>query len=74
MIARFYEKTSRSIVKAITFRLVIIITNGIIVLIVTKNYTATAGVIVLSSITSTLLYLIHERLWNHIHWGKHKAK
>lgn len=75
MSARFYENAQRSIVKAITFRVIIIFSDTIVVFLLTHRYDLTAGVVIFTNLTSTILYIFHERLWNSIHWGKfHKKK
>lgn len=66
----FKESTKRSVIKAVTFRLLIIITNGIIVYLVTHRFNATLSIVALSSVTSTLIYFLHERVWNRVLWGK----
>lgn len=66
----FHENHSRSIVKTITYRLLIIVSNGIFLYMITDDADLTADFIGLTTIASTLLYFIHERMWNGIHWGK----
>jgi adenylylsulfate kinase len=66
----FHEQNSRSIIKALTFRVLIIISDAIIIFAITRRYDVTIGVIVFSNIASTVLYFIHERIWNKVHWGK----
>lgn len=69
---KFHEHLKRSITKAITFRLLILISDGIIIYAITHRYDVTLGVIFFSNFASTILYVVHERLWNNIHWGKVK--
>lgn len=69
---KFYEHTKRSIIKTITYRILIIISTIIIVYLFTGNLDLTIEVTAVSSIASTILYFLHERAWNHIHWGKTK--
>ena len=69
---RFYESVHRSIMKAITFRALILVSDCIIVFAITRRYDITFGVMLFSNIASTLLYLFHERLWNGSHWGREK--
>jgi adenylylsulfate kinase len=66
----FREHYKRSIIKAITYRFVILISDGFIIFLITHRYDTTAKVIVFSNIASTLLYFFHERFWNTVHWGK----
>lgn len=67
---RFHEKTVRSFIKAVTFRVLIVVTDSVVIYMVTKRLDLTIGVIILSNISSTLIYFVHERIWNNIHWGK----
>ena len=59
----------RSIVKAITFRIIATITTMILVLILTGDL-ALAGVVgALDLILKLLIYYLHERVWDKVHWG-----
>ncbi|OGG08755.1 hypothetical protein A2154_00420 [Candidatus Gottesmanbacteria bacterium RBG_16_43_7] len=69
-IRKFFEQPHRSLAKAITFRALVIITNGSLVYIITRRIDLTSGVVLLQAVVNTLLYIIHERAWNRIHWGK----
>ncbi|HEX6977055.1 MAG TPA: DUF2061 domain-containing protein [Patescibacteria group bacterium] len=66
----FYERVGRSLAKAMTFRGVILISDSIIIYILTKRLDITLGVMLFSNLASTILYFLHERFWNNIHWGK----
>jgi uncharacterized membrane protein len=71
---KFYEHANRSIAKAITFRVIILFSDGLIVYTITRSYDLTVGVILFSNLVSTVLYYFHERWWNQVHWGKHHKK
>ncbi len=64
------ERKKRSLVKAITYRLVILVSDGIIIFAITHEYSTTLWVILISNIASTILYFTHERAWNKVAWGK----
>lgn len=66
----FHEHISRSLVKAITFRLIIIVSDSIIIFLITHRLDLTISVLLLSNLSSTILYFLHERVWNRIHWGR----
>lgn len=66
----FYEHNKRSITKALTFRGVIIVSDGIIIFLLTHRYDVTFALISLFSVLHTAFYFFHERVWNKIHWGK----
>jgi len=70
----FHEKHARSIVKALTYRAVIIVADSILVYVLTRRFDLAAGFVVISNIYSTALYFLHERVWNDIHWGKQSTK
>jgi uncharacterized membrane protein len=70
MAKKVNENIKRSITKAITFRLLIVLSDAVIVLALTHKVALTLGVVVLSNIASTTFYFLHERLWNVIGWGK----
>ena len=72
---RFSENMKRSIMKALTFRTIVIATNAFVVFGITKRFDLTLGVVVASNALNTVIYFLHERLWNQIHWGKqHQPK
>lgn len=71
---RFLEHYRRSLAKTFTYRLLIIISNSLIIYNITGRVDITAGFTLLSTMASTILYFIHERVWNQIHWGKEGKK
>ncbi len=70
----FNEKVKRSVIKSITFRILVVMADGLIIYLITKSFVATVGVIIFSNISSTLIYYFHERVWNKIKWGKKTCK
>jgi uncharacterized membrane protein len=66
----FHEKHRRSLVKSLTFRITILISDFIIVFAITRRYAITLGIMLVTNLASTLIYYGHERIWNKIHWGK----
>lgn len=74
MAERFHEDIKRSVTKALTFRALVICTDLVIVYTLTKRIDITLAVLIFSNLASTLLYFLHERLWNRVHWGKKKKK
>ncbi len=58
--------------KALTYRFFILISDAIIIYLVTRRADVTIGIIGVSNIASTFIYFVHERPWNHVHWGKEK--
>jgi uncharacterized membrane protein len=59
----------RSIVKAITYRSVIIILDFLVVYLLTHKIETAAGFMIISNIYTTVAYFLHERIWSGIQWG-----
>lgn len=68
--AEFYEHHARSIAKSVTFRIIVLVSDSLIIYAVTRRLDLTLSVIVLSNLSSTTLYYLHERAWNAIRWGR----
>ena len=66
----FKENAQRSIVKSVTFRVLVIASDFIIITLITHRYDLALAVIILSNLASATLYYFHERAWNKIKWGK----
>ena len=64
------EKYNRSFVKSITFRAVVIISDFIVIMLITHRYDLAIGLIIATNAASATLYYIHERAWNRIKWGR----
>jgi len=67
-----FEKIKRSLVKSITFRILVVIADGAIIYLITKSFTIALSVIIFSNISSTIIYYLHERVWSKTNWGKEK--
>lgn len=67
----FYEHNKRSITKALTFRGIILVSDGIIIFLLTNRYDITLALISLFGVIHTVFYFFHERAWNKVRWGKH---
>ena len=68
----FRESRWRTIVKAVTFRIVVIIADTTVIYFITGSLKIAASVITFTNVTSTIAFIVHERAWNRIHWGKDK--
>ncbi len=71
---KFHERISRSVVKAFTFRLLIIISDTFFLLILTQRFDIIVKLLTISTFLHTIIYILHERFWNRIHWGKKHTK
>lgn len=74
MAAKFHEHIHRSIIKALTFRFLVLCSDSTIIFAITQKFNETMGVILFSNLASTIIYILHERMWNKIHWGKSPVK
>jgi len=70
---RFKETRQRSITKSVTFRVLVIFSDLVIVFALTRKLVDTVAITVFTNIASTVFYFLHERLWNNIGWGKQRA-
>ncbi|HLD97581.1 MAG TPA: DUF2061 domain-containing protein, partial [Candidatus Nanoarchaeia archaeon] len=58
---RFHETLPRSIAKAITFRILVITLDSVVVYLLTRRVDVTVGVVAISNLASTIAYILHER-------------
>ncbi len=63
------ESAKRSLVKAITYRIIIMILDFTVIYLLTKKAEIAVGFMIISNIYTTVAYFLHERLWNRIRWG-----
>ncbi|MFD0610568.1 DUF2061 domain-containing protein [Bradyrhizobium sp. GCM10027634] len=59
----------RSLVKAITYRVVVMTLDFMTIYVLTGAVHAAVGFMIVSNIYTSLAYLVHERLWATIRWG-----
>ena len=69
-----HEQHSRSIVKAISYRIVSIIVDLTLVYLLTRKIELTLGIVILSNTASIFIYYFHERIWNKVHVGRRPTK
>lgn len=64
------EKPFRSVVKAISWRLVGTMDTLVVSLIVCGDFRMASKIASIEVLTKMILYFFHERVWNIIKWGK----
>lgn len=64
------EKPLRSVVKALSWRLIGTIDTLIVSYILTGKIGLATSIAAVDFLTKLLLYFFHERIWNKINWGK----
>ena len=67
------ESHSRSIAKAISYRVLASVCTSVIFYILSGNLTLSLGAGALDSVVKLGIYFLHERIWNHIDYGRPKA-
>jgi uncharacterized membrane protein len=66
----YHEKHSRSIAKAISYRIISICVDLTVVFVITHRIDLTIGIVTTTNIVSTIVYYLHERAWNKSHFGR----
>ena len=64
------DSFKRSLVKSIGYRLIIIVLDFSTVYIFTRKVNIALGFMLVSNAYTTVVYFIHERLWDRIKWGR----
>ncbi|AOW18495.1 hypothetical protein LPB03_13975 [Polaribacter vadi] len=64
------EKPIRSIVKALSWRIVGTLDTLVVSYFVTGKIVLAASIATVDFLTKLVLYFFHERIWNKIKWGK----
>ena len=64
------ESLKRSIVKTLSYRLVILILDFGSIYLFTGQVKVALGFMLVSNIYTTLAYFFHERVWDKVKWGK----
>lgn len=66
------ESNSRSLAKALSYRILGSTGTALVVLILSGNLKVSLGAGVLDMLVKVSLYFLHERIWNHIPYGRPK--
>lgn len=64
------DQPQRSIVKTISWRITGSSATFLIAYLLTDNFAIAGTIGVTQMITNTILYYVHERIWNKIRWGQ----
>ena len=63
----------RSVVKAVTYRLVIMCLDFLTIYLFTGAARIAVGFMIASNVYTSIAYFAHERLWSRIKWGVNDA-
>lgn len=66
----FEESTARSIVKAVSWRILATLTTAILVFAFTRQLDVAVAVGLLEAVAKMILYIGHERVWNKLGFGR----
>jgi uncharacterized membrane protein len=69
MVAERIATRKRSLVKALTYRVIIVCLDFLVVYILTKKTDVALGFMIISNIYTSVGYFVHERIWARIKWG-----
>jgi len=64
------ERPLRSLVKTISWRLTGSGATFAISYIISGNLEMASSIAIIQLIANTILYFIHERIWNRVNWGR----
>ena len=68
------ETLKRSIVKTISYRVVILILDFVSIYLFTRKIKVAVGFMIVSNVYTTIGYFVHERIWDKIKLGKRQMK
>ena len=63
------SSSKRSLVKAITYRGIIVCLDFLVIYLLTGKVETAAVFMIVSNIYTTIAYFAHERAWSRIKWG-----
>ena len=64
------DSTNRSIAKTISWRLTGSFSTFMISYLILGSFSIAGSIAIIQIIANTLLYYLHERVWNKIDWGR----
>ena len=70
----YYEHHKRSLAKSLGYVALVVIADWVVTFWITRQISLSLQVTLYSNIVGGILYFIHERAWNKIHWGKSKIE
>ncbi len=66
----FNETPARSVVKALSWRILATLTTGLLVWVFTGRWDVAFAVGAMEMLAKLLLYFVHERIWNRLSFGR----
>ncbi|MBX5493986.1 MAG: DUF2061 domain-containing protein [Bryobacteraceae bacterium] len=66
------ETHARSLAKALSYRLLGSLSTAALVFLISRDFMLSMGAGVTDSLVKIVLYFLHERLWDHIDFGRQR--
>jgi len=70
----YIEHHKRSLAKTFGFLAIVIISDWLVAFIITHQVELSLSITFFSNLVSAIIYFIHERAWNRVHWGRGKIE
>jgi uncharacterized membrane protein len=70
----YYDHHKRSIAKSVGYISLLVISDWIVAFLITKQISLSVNITVYSNLVAAVIYFIHERAWNKVHWGRSKIE
>lgn len=67
-----HAHVSRSLLKSVTFRAIILVSDFTVVFLLTGQIAVTTALVIITNFSSTIIYFLHERVWERISFGLKK--
>lgn len=67
---RVHENHHRSLAKAISYTVAVVLADAVVIAFFTHKAEVAIEVIVATNLASLVIYYVHARIWNRIHWGR----
>jgi uncharacterized membrane protein len=64
------DTITRSLIKTISWRITGSLSTFVISFLITGNFVIAGSIAIIQVTANTILYYLHERLWNKVSWGK----
>ena len=64
------DTPKRSLVKTVSWRITGSGATFLISYLISGNFTVAGSIATIQLVSNTILYFIHERIWNRIRWGQ----
>jgi uncharacterized membrane protein len=66
------DQPVRSIIKTVSWRITGSASTFLIAFLISGNFNVASSIAVIQIIANTLLYYVHERIWNKINFGRYR--